>query len=247
MDASTARSSISSHRLTMSAACAPAIDINPQFLKTAAQEINNPIATIKTALTLLNSSGLHPKQRERYLQMIGQACDRQSHLIHDVFELLELQLTPQPAVLEKVCLWNLVPGLVSIYQPIAQENNITLAHTVSSKLPPVLAVEAYLKQALVSLLTHRIEFAESHGCIGVTTHHRGDGKVALVMQDSCSNRSLGRWTARQAFDHSLSEGKGFELILVRKLLTHCGASMSISHSPDEGTTFTILLAIAFEA
>ena len=128
MDAFTVRSSLST--ATRSAApitrlsASEEIEIDPQFLKTASQELNNPITTIKTALTLLNASTLKPKQRARYLQMIGQACDRHSHLIDSVFKLLELQLTPQPAVLEAVQLWDLVPGVVSTYQPLATERRI---------------------------------------------------------------------------------------------------------------------------
>ncbi|MEM7795795.1 MAG: HAMP domain-containing sensor histidine kinase, partial [Cyanobacteria bacterium P01_C01_bin.118] len=159
------------------------LEINPQFLTTAAQELNNPITTIKTALTLLSSSKLSPKQRDCYLQMIGQACDRQSNLINDVFELLELQLTPPEKTLEKVQLWELLPGVVSTYQPIAEENNIVLTYTASPHLPPVLAIEAYLKQALISLLSGSIELSNREGKIWVTAHHRVDGKVALVLQN----------------------------------------------------------------
>ncbi|MBT9315695.1 sensor histidine kinase [Leptothoe spongobia] len=246
MDASTARSSMLSHRFATSTTCASEQDINPQFLKTAAQELNNPITTIKTALTLLNASTLKPKQRERYLRMIGQACDRQSHLIKDVFELLELQLTPQPTVLEKVQLLDLVPGVVSTYQPIAQENNMTLAYTVSAHLPPVLAIEAYLKQALVSLLSNSIRCANTNGRIVVTAHHRGDGKVALLIQDSGRLGSSCLPQGFQSFDRSASEGSGLGLTLVQQLLSHCGGSISVSRSPGEGTTLTILLAIALE-
>lgn len=239
---------MSSNRLAGSTVHPLALEINPQFLKTAAQELNNPITTIKTALTLLSSSKLSPKQRDCYLHMIGQACDRQSHLINDVFELLELQLTPPEKTLERVQLWELLPGVVSTYQPIAQESNITLAYTVSPHLPPVLAIEAYLKQALVSLLSGSIGLTNREGKIWVTAHHRVDGKVALVLQDN--GRAIASANLPQRFDTlnpRQADGSGLGLTLVQQLLAHCGASLSVSSLLREGTTYTILLATACES
>ena len=217
-------------------------EVDAQFFKTAAQELNNPITTIKTALTLLNSSTLKPQQRQRYLKMIGEACDRQNHLIHNIFELLELQLTPQSTALDTVQLWDLVPGVVSTYQPLATENNLLLAYTLSSQLPPVLANETYLKQALTSLLHNSIQVAKCQGRVWVTAHQRADGKVALVIQDN--GRSMSPTATPQVFNSfsRSTTGSGLGLTLVEQLLNHCGASLSVSSLPSEGTTFTILLA-----
>ncbi|MBT9313717.1 sensor histidine kinase [Leptothoe kymatousa] len=247
MDASRVRSSalISPHALRASATQSSTSEITPQFLKTAAQELNNPITTIKTALTLLNSSNLKPQQRQRYLDMIGQACDRQSTLINHAFDLLELQLTTEKNTLEQVQLWDLVPGVVSTYQPLAQENNILLAYTVAKDLPPVFAIESYLKQVLVGLLANSIQFVKSDGRIWVKAHPHGEDKVALVIQDD--GRGIEPSALSQVFNpfyRHMSDGNGLGLTLVQQWLAHCGASISVSSTPGEGTAFTILLSAA---
>ncbi|ESA33555.1 histidine kinase [Leptolyngbya sp. Heron Island J] len=247
MDASTVETSstFTTTRFDTSITHLSAPKVDPQFFKTAAQELNNPVTTIKAALTLLNSSSLKPKQRERYLQMIGQACDRQSHLINSVFKLLELQLTPPTRPLKKVQLWDLVPGVISTYQPLATEHNLLLAYTVASHLPPVFAVEAYLKQVLVSLVSNSIQFTDAGGCIWVKAHQRNDGKIALIIQDN--GRGIPSTVLHQVFDsfyRHTSEGSGLGLTLVQQLLAHCGASIAVSSTPGKGTAFTILLAVA---
>ncbi len=246
MDVSTVRpSALTKSRFATSTTRSSAPEVDLHFLKTATQELSNPITTIKTALTLLNSSSLKPKQRERYLQMIGQACNRQSQLINNVFKLLELQLAPQTTSLEPVQLWDLVPGVVSTYQPLAKENNILLAYTVSNHLPPVLAIPSHLKQVLVSLVSNSIQFTESGGRIWVTAHQRSAGEIVLVIQDN--GRGIAPSVLPQVFDSfysSTSEGSGLGLTLVQQLLTHCGASISVSSKPGKGTAFTILLAVA---
>lgn len=250
MDVSTVRlSSLAHSHFAASTTCPSTVEINRQFLKTAAQELNNPITTIKTALTLLNSSTLKAKQRERYLQMIGQACDRQSHLIKGVFELLELQLTPPVAALEKVQLLDLVPGVVSTYQPLAIENNISLTYTVSDNLTPISAIRVYLKQVLVSLLSNSIRFTKEDGRIDVTAHQRGDSKIALIIRDN--GCGIARTALPQIFDSfycgaSKGSNAGLGLTLARQLLTHCNASISASSTPGQGSTFTILLEAVSE-
>ncbi|MEM6251923.1 MAG: HAMP domain-containing sensor histidine kinase [Cyanobacteria bacterium P01_D01_bin.156] len=248
MDASRARSSAltSPQGLRASETPSPPPEvITPQFLKTAAQELNNPITTIKTALTLLNSPHLRPQQRQRYLDMIGQACDRQSGLINNVFELLQLQLMPQVSTQEKVQLWDLVPGVVSMYQPLTQENNILLAYTVAKELPPVLAIESYLKQVLVGVLANSIRFVKANGRIWVKAHQHGDRQVALVIQDNgCGMASNELSQIFDPFYNHLSDGNGLGLALVQQWLAHCGASIAVKSTPGEGTAFTILLTAA---
>ncbi|MBX2864074.1 MAG: HAMP domain-containing histidine kinase [Leptolyngbyaceae cyanobacterium MAG.088] len=249
MDALTVRTSaLTTPHLSNETTHSSAVDL--EFLKTATQELNNPITTIKTALTLLSSPTLKSQQRERYLQMIGQACERQSHLINDVFKLLELQIAPQSIGLAKVQLWNLVPGVVSTYQPLATEHDILLAYTVANHLPPVLAIDSHLKQVLISLLSNRIQCAESRrkaasSRIWVTANQCSDDKVALIVQDD--GRGIAPSVLPQVFDsfnRNNSDGSGLSLTLVQQLLIQCGASISVSSTPGKGTAFTILLKVA---
>ena len=246
MDAYTVRPSASTTpSIAVSTTRSSIPEINPQFLKSAAQELSNPITTIKTALTLLNSSTLKPKQRERYLQIIGQACNQQSHLISGVFELLELQLTPQATEFEKIQLRDLIPGVISTYQPLAKESNILLAYTVSNHLPPILAIESHLKQVLINLVSNSIQSTDAGGRIWVKAHQRGDGKIAVVIQNN--GHGVTSTVIPQVFDsfyRSTSESSGLGLALVQELLAHCGATISVSSASGKGTAFTILLVTA---
>ncbi|WP_277879846.1 DICT sensory domain-containing protein, partial [Leptolyngbya sp. FACHB-36] len=58
-----------------------AVRSKDEFLSNVGQELRTPLTTIKTALTLLNSSSLKPPQRQRYMELIAKECDRQSSLI----------------------------------------------------------------------------------------------------------------------------------------------------------------------
>ena len=97
---------------------------------------------------------------------------------------------------------------------------------------------------LVALVSNSIQFTDEGGRIWVTACQRSDGKVALVIQDN--GRGISPAVLPHVFDsfyRSTSEGSGLGLTLVQQLLTHCGASISVSSTPGKGTAFTIVLAV----
>ncbi|NEQ45403.1 MAG: HAMP domain-containing histidine kinase [Leptolyngbya sp. SIOISBB] len=104
--------------------------LKDDFLNTVGQELRTPLSTIKTALPLLSSPNLKPPQRQRYLEMISRECDRQVNLINGVLELLQVERTVMTAQPEPVNVFDVLPGVVSTYQPLAQEKGIRLAYTV---------------------------------------------------------------------------------------------------------------------
>jgi hypothetical protein len=52
--------------------------------------------------------------------------------------------------LEPVRLSEIVPGVVSIYQPLTREKGIMLAYTVPTDLPPVWCVSGGLRQIVIN-------------------------------------------------------------------------------------------------
>ncbi|MEO0542077.1 MAG: DICT sensory domain-containing protein, partial [Cyanobacteria bacterium P01_A01_bin.105] len=136
------------------------------FLKQSWQELRAPLTTVKTALTLLGAEHLEATQRQRYLDLVTQAYQHQSSLINGVFELLQLPLsTPQ---LQSLHLAEIVPSVVSMYQPLAQEQKILLDVMIADGLPAIAAVETTVRQALIQLLQNAIQYTRAHGQVQVT-------------------------------------------------------------------------------
>ncbi|MEC4984368.1 MAG: DICT sensory domain-containing protein, partial [Oscillatoria sp. PMC 1076.18] len=108
-----------------------------EFISDVIEEFSTPLTHMKTALSILKSNQLSERQRDRYLQLLNQECDRQHGLIEAMRTLLQLDSISQPQNQEAVQLEELVPGIVSTYQPLAMERNIQLGYTVPATLPPV--------------------------------------------------------------------------------------------------------------
>ncbi len=225
------------------------VNLTGELLRRASEELRTPLTNMKTALSLLNSPHLKPPQRMRYLQMLHTECDRQSSVINGLLELLQIDQTPKYTPLQPVRLSEIVPGVVSTYQPLAQEKGIMLAYTVPEQLPLVLCFNSWLKQIAINLLHNSIKFTPRGGQVWVRSRAVGD-RVMLEVKDTgigIAERDIPRvfdrfYRIRPTADDS--SGAGLGLTIVQQLLQRSGGSISIKSKPGEGSTFTILLAVA---
>ena len=222
--------------------------INTDFLKQAREELQSPLTTIKTALTLLDSSTLKLAQRQRYREMIATQCDRQKNLINSIIELLQLQITQsQPP--KPISLSELLPGIVSIYQPIAQERDIMLAYTVPDQLATVLGVEAELKQVVVRLIKNSINRTVKSGRVWVSAVPKGDNFIILTVQDSGSH--IPKTEVDQLFEpfhpsahpSAKRDTANLDLMLVEQLVKRMGGYIVVESPPDQDTLFKVGLPV----
>ncbi len=218
------------------------------FLNNVGQELRTPLTTIKTALTLLNSPNLKPPQRQRYMDLIAKECDRQSSLITSLLDLVHLEQVSEHSTLQAVKLIDVVPGVVSTYQPVAEEKGVMLAYTVPADLPPVSCMSNWLKQIVINLLHNGIKFTPTGGQVWVRAKQQGD-YVQLEFRDTGIGIPANEipkiferfYRVRQSIEES--SGAGLGLTIVQQLLLHCGGSISVKSKVGEGTTFVVLLPI----
>ncbi|MBH8575393.1 ATPase [Nostocaceae cyanobacterium CENA369] len=222
--------------------------LKDKYLRGMCQELRTPLTHMKTALSLLNSPTLKPPQRQRYLQMLNVQCDRQSTLITGLLDLVDLEQNLEKTTLELVNLSDIVPGVVSTYQPVAQEKGIVLAYTVPTELPAVWCVTGGLKQIVINLLHNSIKFTPNGGRVWVRARIQGD-YVQLEFRDT--GMGIAESEIPKIFDcfyrvrSGLTEdfsGAGLGLTIVKRLLWRSGGSISVKSRLDEGSVFTLQLA-----
>ncbi|MEA5628396.1 DICT sensory domain-containing protein [Nostoc sp. UHCC 0251] len=221
--------------------------LKDEYLKNVCQELRTPLTHMKTALSLLNSPNLKPPQRQRYLQMLNTQCDQQNSLITGLLELVQLERNLEGTALESVRLSDIVPGVVSTYQPVAQEKGIMLAYTVPTELPSIWCVSGGLRQIVINLLHNSIKFTPNGGEVWVRARIQGD-YVQLEFRDT--GIGIAESEVSKIFDRfyrvrtAATEdygGAGLGLTIVQQLLLRCGGSISVKSKLCEGSTFTVQL------
>ncbi|MEL7332205.1 MAG: ATP-binding protein [Cyanobacteria bacterium J06560_2] len=218
--------------------------ISTHFLSQARQELQAPLTTIKTALTLLGAPTLKLAQRQRYLEMISTQCEQQQGLINNIVELLQIQTKPMGKP-QAIKLSDLIPGIVSTYQPIAEERGIMLAYTVPDNLVEISGIEAEIKQIVIQLINNGIQITPKNGRVWVSAAAESDHFMALTIQDSgggIAKNDLDR-LFEAFYQVSHGSGSGLGLTLVHQLVERMGGSISVDSTPNQGTRFKILLPI----
>lgn len=220
-----------------------------ELLKRVAQELRTPLTNMKTALKLLDSAQLKPAQRQRYMKLLNTQCDRQSSLIAGLLDLVQLESEPQPTVIPSVKLADIVPGVVSTYQPLAQEKGIQLGYTIPTEIPPVFCLETWLRQIIINLLHNSLKFTQAGGQVrvGVTLQGQyvqlaisdtGIGIAASEIPKIFDSFYRGRSTTNE------ETGAGLGLTIVQQLLLRCGGSISVTSRAGEGSHFKVLLPVS---
>jgi two-component system, OmpR family, phosphate regulon sensor histidine kinase PhoR len=211
------------------------------------QELCTPLTNIQTALKLLESPGIKQVQRQRYLGLIRGECDRQNLLISGVTRLLAIDRSPAPAEIVAINLSQIIPGIVSIYQPLAEEKGIRLGYTVPADLPEIICVEAWLRQIAIDLLHNGIKYTPDGGHVFVQASVR-DNYVQLEFRDT--GIGIPAPELPKIFDRfyrvrSLpnDRGAGLGLTIVQNILTRCGGSISVVSQVGAGSKFRVLLPI----
>jgi two-component system, OmpR family, phosphate regulon sensor histidine kinase PhoR len=220
-----------------------------EFLNNVGQELRTPLTNMKTALTLLNSPNIKPPQRQRYMDLLTKECDRQSSLIGSLLDLVSLDQMAERKTLESIKLADVVPGVVSTYQPLSEEKGVRLAYTVPEDLPPVANLNPWLRQIVVNLLHNGIKFTPRGGQVWVRAKQQGD-YIQLEFKDTGVGIPVNEipkifdrfYRVRQVSSED-AVGAGLGLTIVQQLLLRCGGSIQVKSRPGEGSIFNVLLPV----
>jgi two-component system, OmpR family, phosphate regulon sensor histidine kinase PhoR len=222
------------------------LSLQEDFINNLVQELRSPITHMKTALSLLESKQIKGEQRQRYLQMVSEQCDRQNSLVGGLLDLLQLD---SPIEAESLNLDDIVPGLVSTYQPLAEEREIQLGYTIPANLPQISCPYPWFRQIMINLLNNSLQFTPPKGKVFVQAAFKNDNEyVEILVSDTGVgipqteiNKIFDGFYRSKPLTKEKLTGAGLGLTLVRQLILRCGGTISVSSQMSKGTTFKILM------
>ena len=226
-----------------------------KLLSLLVSKLQPSLTNRKTALRLLESIQPSKKnQRERYLNYLKhlqRESDREKSLFDGLLELLQLDNSPEGASLQSVKLEDLIPGIVSTYQPLATERGIRLGYTIPRSLPAVSCPSNWLRQILLHLLNNSLKFTPSNGRVSVIASVQDDN-VEIVVSDTgvgIENSDFPKifdpfYQGKNASNQE-TPGAGLGLTVVKQILQRCNGKISLFSQVGRGSTFKVLLPIVF--
>ncbi|MBW4620944.1 MAG: ATPase [Cyanosarcina radialis HA8281-LM2] len=225
------------------------IGLDEKFFYRVVQELRTPLTNMKTAMKLLESEQIKPAQRQRYLQLLHTECDRQNSLLTGFQELLQLADSTQQESFQPLKVSDIIPAIVSTYQPLAQEKGVFLGYTVPDRIPAVYCSETWLKQIAIALLHNSIKFTPERGKVSVWAREQGE-YIELEFRDSGIGIPMGEipkifepfYRVRTPTNEEVA-GAGLGLTIVQQILQRCGGSVNVNSKQGMGSSFKVLLPV----
>ena len=144
-----------------------------------------------------------------------------------------VRATMQPAAL--------IGGVLDLLQPQATAAQLTLARSIDG-LPPIVADEQRLQQALVNLVLNAVQATPPGGSVRVAARADGDGGVEIAVEDSGPGISEAlRERIFEPFFTTKDSGTGLGLPLVHSIVQQHGGSIVVERGEAGGARFVVRL------
>lgn len=221
-----------------------------EFLATLAHELRNPLAPIRTGLTLLATA-----QSTETIAKTREIMERQvSHMVHLIDDLLDVsRITSGKVQLkkERVDVRAILESALELSRPLIEENRHQL-YISMFKEPLVLDADpTRMAQIVSNLLNNAAKYTPHGGRIDVSAEREGTDVVIRVRDNGVG---LTVEALPQVFELFSQVGKtlersqgglGIGLALVKRLVEmHAGQVTAHSEGPGQGCTFLVRLPLA---
>jgi signal transduction histidine kinase/HAMP domain-containing protein/ActR/RegA family two-component response regulator len=231
-----------------------------QFLANVSHELRTPLNSLLILARLLSQNpagNLTPKQVE-YSNVIHSSGSDLLQLINDILDLSKAEAGRMEVNPEQVTLTGLADDLRTVFGPLAADKKLEFDIQIAGDVPAELVTDRQrLRQILANLLSNAVKFTRT-GRVGLSVRmvpprRRGkDPQVAFAVTDTGIGISADNldtiFGAFQQGDGTTSRshgGTGLGLAICREVASHLGGRISAESQPGSGSTFTLLLPLAY--
>jgi PAS domain S-box-containing protein len=218
-----------------------------EFMSRMSHELRTPLNSVIGFSQLLQMELSDPD----VLEMVGHIHNSGQHLLNLVNEVLDIARIESGRIIVSmgaVALDDLVADCVGIVTPQASERDITLLTSdITEQL--VRADQQRLRQVVLNLLSNAIKYNRRGGQIMISTEVLDD-VVHLAVADTglgISPEMVERLFIpfdRLSVEATGIEGTGLGLALSKSLCEAMGATLSVTSSLGDGSTFTVSVPVA---
>jgi len=223
--------------------------LKDEFLATLAHELRNPLAPIRTGLSLLTDSK-DPQVIEKTLGVMQRQVRHMVHLIDDLLDVSRITRGKLSLKRERLALASVIDAAVEASLPAIQRAQHVLRTHLSAEPLFVDADHTRLAQVISNLLNNASKYTPNGGVIELSVRREGN-TVAIAVTDNglgipagCLDDVFQMFNQVNQALHRAEGGLGIGLALVRKLVQlHGGSVVAESPGLNQGSTFTVRLPL----
>jgi two-component system sensor histidine kinase/response regulator len=215
-----------------------------------AHDLRSPMASIRMVLNLVVQSATPETVGDELYALLDQA-NRESEEVHDLLDNLlkwtKSQTGRLNVVLQDLDLNDIIPGVVDIFEMIAQTKNINLELQGSGEKMVVVADNDMLKTVVRNFMSNAIKFSPEGASIEIIMQKEGDfAKVSV--RDHGVGISADRigsifHKGETTYGTGGEEGSGLGLQLCQDFARKIGGDCSVESIEGQGSTFSVLIPL----
>jgi signal transduction histidine kinase/DNA-binding response OmpR family regulator len=224
--------------------------LKDQFLATLAHELRNPLAPIRTGLSLV-CDAQDPAVAHKALGVMQRQVRHMVRLIDDLLDVARIKQGKLELKLERIPLASAIEEAIEASMPAVQHGGHTLCTRLTEDVLFVDADRTRLAQVIGNLLNNASKYTPNGGQIELSVRRDGESVLIEVKDNGLGVPSNCLDDVFQMFnqvDQSLDRaqgGLGIGLALVRTLVEmHGGKVQAESAGLNRGSTFTVRLPLA---
>ena len=215
-----------------------------------AHDLRSPMASIRMVLNLVVASTSKETVGEDLYNLLDQA-NRESEEVHDLLDNLlkwtKSQTGRLNVVKQELDLHDIIPGVVEIFEAIAQTKNIKLDLQPSQEELKVEADNDMLKTVVRNFLSNAIKFSPADSSIEIIMGREGDfAKVSVrdhgvgIAQDRIGSIFH---KGETTYGTGGEEGSGLGLQLCQDFARKNGGDCVVESTEGQGSTFSVLIPL----
>lgn len=206
-----------------------------------AHEINNPLAGMRNAFSLIKSSLTPDHEHYELLELIDKEIERISGITHQMYQLYK-RTPQQPSEFE---ITRSVNEVIRMLETSATKRGVQLDLDAGEAAIHLFLVEAEVKQVLYNVVKNAIQASTTGQYVRVAVR---DDEQEVFVEVTDQGPGIPEAILHRVFDPffstkhgELQSGMGLGLSLSRSLVEAMGGRIDIVSTPGEGSTFTVVL------
>ncbi len=231
-------------------------ELKKNILTILNHEFRTPLTFVVAYADLLNDTATQSVSNDEmltFLKGINVGATRLRRLIENFIQLVEMETgdAQRAYELRRTPIQDPHDLFAAMQREVyeAREANNPFTIEIAPDLPLFIADATYLKTALAQLLDNAIKFSQPDQPIIVGAHQHDAHTVALWVRDQGRGISPEHqahiWDSFYQINRAVHEdqGAGSGLAIVKGIVKIHGGTVTLESTPDQGSTFTILLPV----
>jgi len=238
---------------TLATELAEADQRKSEFLATLAHELRNPLAPIRSGLTVLKMGGDNAAAVTKIRGMMERQVAQMVRLIDDLLDVARISGGKIELQIARVDLRSMLAAAIETSMPFIERGGHRLEVRQPERALMLEADAARIAQVLSNLLNNSAKYTPLGGVIDVDVVEQG-GEVVVTVTDNgigipveALSTIFGMFNQVGHNMHRAQGGLGVGLSLVKRLVEmHGGDVVAFSRGSGTGSTFTLRLPLAAE-